>query len=95
MSTVSAYPVGLLGRPWDAADIATWRERHPHQRSYQVDVIAGIDALSDHFERVDYGRIKYADDFLTLSAVRNRHFNPHSPIGAMLCSHPCRTSPAR
>ena len=65
-------PIGVAGRPWGERERDQWRSQQTRRRSYDDEVVAPIDALSDRFERVAYGRIEYADGTYTLYALRSR-----------------------
>lgn len=67
----STFPIGVAGRPWGEQERAQWRATQKQRRSYKVDVVSAIEALSNAFERVAYGEIQYADDAYTLYALRS------------------------
>jgi len=63
---------GEAMRPWGEAERAAWRASRVRHRSYQDDVVTRIEALSDRFERIAYGELRYADDVYPLYALRSR-----------------------
>ena len=63
---------GEAMRPWGEQERAAWRASRVRHRSYRDDVVAQIDALSDRFERIAYGELRYADDVYPLCALRSR-----------------------
>jgi len=74
------YPIGKPGQPWGSAEIAAWRSRQSVQRSYEVDVRNTVDALSNRFELVQYGRLDHDPGRYPLLALRSRPWNETLPI---------------
>ena len=80
MSSNHAYPVGIPGQPWGAADKAQWRARQRRQRGYAEDVVAAIDALRSRFDVEQYGALEYPPDgTFPLFAVRSRGIDDARP----------------
>ena len=74
------YPIGKPGQPWGSAEIAAWRARQSVQRSYEVDVRDAVQALSNRFELVQYGRLDHDPGRYPLLALRSRPWNEALPI---------------
>lgn len=70
---------GDVMRPWGAMERAVWRANRVRHRSYRDDVVAQIEALSERFERIAYGELRYADDVYPLYALRSRVIDPELP----------------
>lgn len=79
MTTAAFYPVGTPGQPWGETERTQWRARQSRQRRYDEDVLPRIEALSERFEKVAYGRLDYAGESYTLYALRNRDWNAALP----------------
>ncbi|WP_416311511.1 M14 family metallocarboxypeptidase [Pseudomonas sp. W03] len=79
MTTAAFYPVGTPGQPWGETERTQWRARQSRQRRYDEDVLPRIEALSERFEKVAYGRLDYAGERYTLYALRNRDWNAALP----------------
>lgn len=80
-----AYPIGIPGQPWGAADIALWRARQRRQRSHADEVVAAIEALRGRFDVVPYGETVYGDEAggderHPLLAVRSRGWREDAPL---------------
>ncbi|MBT3068033.1 M14 family metallocarboxypeptidase [Rhodoferax sp. U11-2br] len=73
------YPIGTLGQPWGAAELAQWSARQVRQRSYANDVLAAIEPLREFFEVASYGEVVYGDEHFPLMAIRSRHWQPDLP----------------
>jgi hypothetical protein len=73
------YPVGIAGRPWGDTERGQWRALQVRRRRYDADVVPRIDALTDRFEKVAYGKLDYAGGTYTLFALRDRVFDPALP----------------
>ena len=71
--------IGVPGKPWGEAERDQWRSLQNAQRSYTKDVVSRIEALSERFERVVYGRIEYGSDSYDLYAFRTGEMNPALP----------------
>ena len=71
-TTQATYPIGTPGRPWDAAERATWRSQQTAKRSYEADVLRTIDRLRARYDVVEYGRLNYPPDDYPLFAIRSR-----------------------
>jgi hypothetical protein len=79
MTIAPAYPVGTPGQPWGEAERNQWRARHPRLRSYDQDVRPRVEALTDRFERIVYGRIDYAGETYEQYALSSRPWDPALP----------------
>ncbi|HEU4990992.1 MAG TPA: M14 family metallocarboxypeptidase [Luteimonas sp.] len=76
-----AYPVGVAGQPWGAAEKAAWRARQVKRRSYADDVLSAIDGFRDRFDVAQYGELDYgADGRFPLFAVRDRAWRDGLPV---------------
>jgi Succinylglutamate desuccinylase / Aspartoacylase family len=75
----NAYPIGVAGQAWGEQERAQWRATQTKRRSYQVDVVSKIEALSDRFERIAYGEITYAGEVYPLYALRSPETRPALP----------------
>jgi hypothetical protein len=76
-----AYPVGVAGQPWSAAEKAAWRARQVKRRSYADDVLSAIDGFRDRFDVAQYGELDYgADGRFPLFAVRDRAWRDGLPV---------------
>jgi hypothetical protein len=73
------YPIGLPGCPWGEQERSQWRARQSPRRSYEQDVVRRVRALSDRFERIQYGQLEYGDDVYTLHALRTRRWEAALP----------------
>jgi hypothetical protein len=73
------YPIGAAGQVWGAAELAQWRARQAHQRSYAVDVLAAVELLRERFDVVHYGEVAYADERFPLLAIRSRNWHSGLP----------------
>ncbi|MBI2398338.1 MAG: M14 family metallocarboxypeptidase [Xanthomonadales bacterium] len=83
MSTPAAYPIGIPGKPWGAAERAQWLARQRKLRSYADEVLSRIEAMRERFDVVQYGAIEYAGEPYPLLALRNRDWNaalPHALV---------------
>lgn len=76
---LNAFPIGVAGQPWGAAERAAWRASLRKQRSYEADVVSKIEALRDRFERIAYGEIAYGDEVFPLYALRSKTIRPGLP----------------
>lgn len=72
-------PLGIPGRPWDAADVAAWRMRQTRKRSYATDVLRVIDDLRARFDVVSYGRLNCEKEVYTLFAIKSRDWHDKLP----------------
>ena len=79
MTTPAFYPIGTPGVAWGETERDQWRARQSRRRSYAQDVLPRIEALSDRFDVVSYGRLAYAEDSYTLLAVRSRNWDSALP----------------
>ncbi|KRG43256.1 peptidase [Stenotrophomonas panacihumi] len=79
MSASAFYPIGIPGQPWGEAEKQQWRARQRKLRSYEEEVVAGIEALRGDFDVHVYGELDYAPDHYALYAVRSRAWNEGLP----------------
>jgi hypothetical protein len=80
MTTERFHPIGTPGQPWSEGDKAQWLSQQRILRHYEEDVVAAIEALSDRFDVVEYGRLDYAPDHYRLLALRSREWNDDLPV---------------
>ncbi len=66
--------IGTLGQKWDAADKKKWFTLQTIQRSYQDEVISKIDALSSHFDIVQYGALSVDEQRYPLFALKSKQW---------------------
>ncbi len=78
-ATHAVDPIGTLGQPWGATEVATWRSRQTRKRSYAQDVLSVIERLRDRFDVTEYGRLEYAPDTYPLFAIRSRDWREERP----------------
>ncbi|HEX7326893.1 MAG TPA: M14 family metallocarboxypeptidase [Rhodanobacteraceae bacterium] len=76
----TAYPIGVPGRPWGAAEKAAWRARQRTQRSYHDDVLVAVERLRSRFDVEQYGTLDYAPDRYPLFALKTRAWQPALPV---------------
>jgi len=69
MTAPTAYPIGSPGQAWTPADVAAWRARQVHQRSYADDVLCALQTLRPRFEALPYGEVVYGDERYPLFAI--------------------------
>jgi len=79
MTLDAFYPIGTPGTPWGLAEKAAWLSRQRRQRSYQADVVAAIERLSERWDVVEYGVLAYAEDRYPLLALRSRGWDDTLP----------------
>ncbi|QNH11315.1 M14 family metallocarboxypeptidase [Xanthomonas sp. SI] len=79
MTLDAFYPIGTPGTPWGPAEKAAWLSRQRRQRSYQADVVAAIERLSERWDVVEYGVLAYAEDRYPLLALRSRGWDDTLP----------------
>lgn len=80
MSNEAPYPIGTPGRPWGAADVATWLSRQVVQRLYAEDVLRAVDNLRARFDVSEYGRLDYPPDSYPLIAIKSRDWRDDLPV---------------
>jgi len=66
------YPIGTLGNKWNATDKQQWFELQTIKRSYQDEVINKINALSLHFELIQYGALSIDEQRYPLFALKSK-----------------------
>jgi hypothetical protein len=66
------YPIGTPGQPWGNVERSAWLARQRRQRSYEADVLDGIERLRSRYDVVQYGRLDYPPDTYPLLAIRSR-----------------------
>jgi hypothetical protein len=79
MSTPAAYPVGIPGTPWGAAERAAWLARQRKLRGYADEVLARIEPLRARFDVVWYGQVEYGGESYPLYAIKSRDWNESLP----------------
>lgn len=75
----AAYPIGIPGQPWGAAEKAQWLARQQRKRSYADEVLARIESLRDRCELIDYGRLDYHPQEFPLKALRSAGWREDLP----------------
>ncbi|WP_281647457.1 M14 family metallocarboxypeptidase [Parendozoicomonas sp. Alg238-R29] len=73
------YPIGTPGQPWTDAEKISWREKTTIKRSYADEVIERINALSDRFERIQYGALSYDENRYPLFALKSQNWDASRP----------------
>jgi hypothetical protein len=68
------YPIGTAGEKWNTADKQKWFELQTIKRSYQDEVINKIDALSSHFDIVQYGALSIDENRYPLFALKGKQW---------------------
>jgi hypothetical protein len=79
MSIAQAYPIGIPGQAWGAAERQIWRARQQRQRSYVDDVVVPLQAMRDRFELQCYGRLEQDPDRYPLFALRSLNWRNDRP----------------
>ena len=79
MPNPNFYPIGTPGHPWGSQELAQWRARQVHQRSYAVDVLSVVERLGQRFDVSTYGAVVYGDEHYRLVALRSRLWQPELP----------------
>ncbi|MCG9698339.1 M14 family metallocarboxypeptidase [Shewanella sp. Isolate11] len=79
MTTTQAYPIGTPGQKWGEQEKATWRQAQVKKRSYQQEVVAKLEGLSDTFTLVQYGQLDYQEGVYPLYAVKSRQWDENKP----------------
>ena len=80
MNSQLSYPIGTLGQPWGAVEIADWRSRQVKRRSYAADVLQALEPLCERFDVAEYGALDYAGEWYPLMSVRSRDWRDELPI---------------
>lgn len=83
MSDIATYPIGTPGQAWGEAERTEWRARQSRRRRYDQEVSPRIDALSETFERVEYGRLDYAGESYVLYALQSRNWDTALPAALL------------
>jgi hypothetical protein len=79
MTTVLRFPIGTPGIPWSDVEVAAWLSRQTFKRSYEIDVLRRIRALSPRFELVQYGQLDYVPGKYPLFAIKSHDWNVSLP----------------
>jgi hypothetical protein len=79
MTDSRLYPLGTPGKAWGAAELAQWRGRQVHRRSYANDVLAAVERLPLRYDVANYGEVVYGDEHYPLMVVRSQHWRPDLP----------------
>jgi hypothetical protein len=64
-------PIGTPGKVWNEADKIKWLDQQIIKRSYQEEVISKIDALSPHFNVIQYGALSIDEARYPLYALKS------------------------
>jgi Succinylglutamate desuccinylase / Aspartoacylase family len=81
--SVSCYPIGTLGQPWGAEELALWRAKQLRHRSYADDVLRVLESLQDQFHMACYGELVYGHQRFALMAARSQDWQSGLP-GALI-----------
>lgn len=68
------YPIGTLGEEWNEADKQEWLKQQTLKRSYQDEVISKINALSSHFDIIQYGSLLIDEPRYPLFALKSSNW---------------------
>jgi len=79
MTDTIAYPIGIPGTPWGAAERNQWRARQSRRRRYDRDVTPRVERLAERFEKVVYGQLDYDGETYTLYALRSHGWSSALP----------------
>jgi hypothetical protein len=77
------FPIGTPGVPWGDAEVAIWLSRQAVKRSYQMDVVRVIDALSSRYDVVKYGHLDQDPGKYPLLALKSRDWNDSLPCALL------------
>ncbi|MBL4941640.1 MAG: M14 family metallocarboxypeptidase [Colwellia sp.] len=66
--------IGTKGQKWGDSEKEQWFEKQTIKRSYQDEVINKIDALSTHFDVIQYGELTIKELHYPLFALKNKHW---------------------
>lgn len=83
VTTPVPYSIGTPETPWGDVEKAEWLSRQTRQRSYQADVLNGIERLRARFDVVQYGQLDYRPDPYPLFAIKSRDWRdglPHALV---------------
>ncbi|NID17528.1 succinylglutamate desuccinylase/aspartoacylase domain-containing protein [Luteibacter yeojuensis] len=80
MNQQTPYAIGTPGKPWGAAEIATWRSRQVKRRDFGQDVLRAIDSLRERFDISGYGKLDYDGERFPLLAVRTLDWRDDLPV---------------
>ncbi|NKF51658.1 M14 family metallocarboxypeptidase [Shewanella sp. WXL01] len=72
---MSFYPIGVQGQPWTDEHKAQWLAQTSVKRSYQQEVLTKLEAVSDEFERVQYGALSYNVERFPLVAFKSANWD--------------------
>jgi hypothetical protein len=73
------FPIGTPGVPWGDPEVADWLSRQTVKRSYQMDVLRAIDALSSRYDLVHYGGLDKDPGKYPLFALKSRDWSDSLP----------------
>lgn len=74
------YPIGQLGKPWDAEEKAQWKATAAKQRDYNREVVSRIQALRRNFEVINYGQLNYDNVDYPVFVIKNQNWQADKPI---------------
>jgi len=75
MTTALTYSIGTPGVKWGDAECITWFKKQTVKRSYQDDVIAKIDQLTEHFDIQQYGALSIDESRYPLFILKSRSWD--------------------
>lgn len=78
--TRDPYPIGTPGTPWGDAEKVRWRSLQQVRRSYRVDVLEPLAALSTRFHQHCYGELSYAGGDYPLYGLTSTDWHPGRPV---------------
>jgi hypothetical protein len=76
---MTAYPIGVPGKPWGEAEKAAWLAQQRKRRSYADDVLSVIERLRPRFDVQRYGELSYPPDHYPLFAIRSLQWDDALP----------------
>jgi len=68
------YPIGSLGQKWGDAEKQQWLDEQTIKRSYHDEVISKVEALSTHFDVIQYGALTIDEARYPLFALKNHNW---------------------
>jgi hypothetical protein len=79
MDTSQVYPVGKTGIKWTEKEKKEWFNLQTVKRSYQDEVLAKLESLSENLEKINYGELSYQVDKYPLFAIKNKNWHVNKP----------------
>ena len=66
------YPIGFSGKKWGNIEKQQWLEQQSIKRSYHDEVVSKIDALSSHFDIIQYNALAFNEQRYPLFALKSK-----------------------